>query len=89
MLELLAIGRLCRFIDNLMRAKGRQGGWFQLLAILLWIGGEVFGAVIGIALGLDAGAYLLALAGGGAGAYTAYRIARAAAPAASLSEVFE
>jgi hypothetical protein len=93
MLELFMISRLVRFISRILQAKGRDPGWFQLLTVALWIGGELAGGVIGYLLGLEAGAYGLALLGAAGGATAAYVIARKAAPGApepaTVVSVFE
>ena len=95
MLEILLMWRLARSIGNLLRAKGRSAGGFQVLAIVLWIGGELLGATVGALCELQAGSYLLALLGAAAGAGLAYHIAASAAPepgfeaGAAIGEVFE
>jgi hypothetical protein len=94
MLEILMLNQLVRFISRILRAKQRSPGWFQLLAVLLWFGGEIVAGTIGVLLGLEMpGAYALALLGAAAGAAGSYVIARRAAPGApespEVARVFE
>ena len=93
MIELLMMNQLIRAISRILQAKRRKPGWFQLLAVVLWIVGEIVGALIGIALEMEAGAYLLALLGAGGGALASYVIAKRALPGApepsAVVNVFE
>src|SRR4051794_24296428 len=43
MLEILILIALCRNIAAKARAKGRSGGGFGCLLVLLWVGGELCG----------------------------------------------
>src|SRR5215208_4012508 len=81
MLEIILLIFLTRKVGEIVRSKGRKPGWFQLLTVVLWIGGELTGAVIGAVIGelRDTGiglAYLFALLGAGAGAGLSIVIAR-------------
>jgi hypothetical protein len=80
MIEILCIIWLCRAIGRSVRAKGRSAGGYQFLAVVLWLVGEVTGAIIGVNLGLGAGAYLTTLMGAAAGALVAYMIASGVTP---------
>ena len=85
MLEIIALIFLVRHIGEVVRSKGRKPGWFQVLTVVLWIGGELVGGVIGGSVGAltDTGmalAYVCALLGAAAGAGISILIAR------SLSE---
>src|SRR5215213_10313461 len=81
MLEIIILIFLTRKVGEIVRSKGRKPGWFQFLAVVLWIGGELTGAVIGGIVGAlsDSGmlfAYLFALFGAAAGAGISILIAR-------------
>ncbi|MEP6922886.1 MAG: hypothetical protein ABI954_00350 [Pyrinomonadaceae bacterium] len=85
MLEIILLIGLTKKIGNMLNAKGRKSGWFKLLTVVLWIGGELIGAVIGAVIGeiSDLGlvvAYPLALLGAAGGALTAYLIAKNVRP---------
>jgi hypothetical protein len=80
MLEILLIWFLARKIGSLVNDKGYSALPFQVMFVLLWIGGELFGAVAGAVLsqGRSFGpAYLLALVGAAGGAGVAFIIAAA------------
>jgi Na+-transporting methylmalonyl-CoA/oxaloacetate decarboxylase beta subunit len=81
MLEIIILIFLTRHVGGIVRSKGRTAGWFQVLTVVLWIGGELTGAVIGAIVGAltDSGrllAYLFALLGAAAGAGISILIAR-------------
>ena len=84
MLEILLLVYLCKELGKILRAKGRSAGWFQFLLVVLWFGGEVFGAVVAVILGIDGGGaiYLAALLGAAGGAVLGFVIAKSVAPAA-------
>jgi hypothetical protein len=83
MLEVLLLIYLCKQIGDIVRDKGCTAGWYQLMLVLMWIGGEVVGMFCGIVTtGKPGGAaYLFALGGAAAGAIAAFVIARSIAPA--------
>ena len=87
MLEILLLVYLCRHIGRTLRDKGRSPGLYQFLLVAMWFGGEIFGAIVAVAvLGVDgAGAYLGALVGAAGGATIAFVIANSLAPAASAA----
>lgn len=81
MLEIIIIIFLVRHIGELVRSKGRKAVWFQVLAVCLWIGGEITGGIIGGIVGAltNSGmllAYVFALVGAAAGAGISILIAR-------------
>lgn len=81
MLEIIILIFLTRKVGEIVRSKGHKAGWFQFLAVVLWIGGEVIGAVIGGIVGALSNtgmglAYLFALLGAAAGAGISILIAR-------------
>jgi hypothetical protein len=51
MLEFLLLRVLCSSLGNKLRDKGRNPLGFQFLLVLLWIGAEVTGLVIGFIIG--------------------------------------
>ena len=65
-----AIGVLSSNMVKILRAKGQSAGWFQFLLVILWFGGEFFGAVAAVIVGFDSGPaiYLGALLGAAGGA---------------------
>jgi hypothetical protein len=87
MIEILLIRALVKAIGRLLRDKGRSPGLFQFLAVVLWIGGEVTGGVVGVVLELGNGAYVLALLGAASGAGLSWVIAKAAKPTMPIAEV--
>ena len=85
MLEILLLVYLCKQIGKILRDKGRSAGWFQFLLVVLWLGGEFFGAMVAVVLGVDGsgGVYLAALLGAAGGAVLAFVIAKSVAPASA------
>jgi len=86
MLEILALVYLTRKIGGVVEAKGHKGGRYKVLTVVLWIGGEFVGAILGGVLsgGAESGlgaVYLFALLGAAAGAGLAYFIAANVPPA--------
>lgn len=68
MLEILFLIWFCKKLASMAQAKGRSSGWGALGA-LLWVGGEIGGAVIGVRNGsMGFGLYGYALLGAGVGA---------------------
>ena len=86
MLEILFLVYLCKQIGKILRDKGRSPGWFQFLLVVLWLGGEFFGAVVASVLGVGeaGGVYLGALLGAAGGAVLGFVIAKSVAPASAL-----
>ncbi|HEX7313031.1 MAG TPA: hypothetical protein VF297_03885 [Pyrinomonadaceae bacterium] len=81
MLEIIILIFLTRRVGEIVRSKGRKAGWFQVLTVVLWIGGELTGGIIGGIVGAltDSGmllAYVFALLGAAAGAGISILIAR-------------
>lgn len=80
MLEILALWALVKNIGKMVEAKGCKSGWYKMLTVILWFGGEFVGAIAGaIITGADESVqclvYMFALAGAAAGAGIAYAIA--------------
>lgn len=77
MLEILFLIWFCKRLAEMARGKERSGGWGALGAIL-WVGGEIGGAIIGAKSGSDGmGLYGYALIGAVVGAIAAYVIVAA------------
>ncbi|HLO16486.1 MAG TPA: hypothetical protein VK206_16760 [Anaerolineales bacterium] len=88
MLEILVLIVLTRRIGTIVEPKGYKSGGYKLLAVLLWFGGEILGAIIGAVIARrDESAqcliYLIALTGAAIGGFIAYAIAKARAQAGS------
>lgn len=80
MLEILAIVWLCKRIGRIVREKGRSAGGFQFLAVVLWLGGEILGAIVGAMTGNEPAIYVFALCGAVVGAIIANIIASSLSP---------
>ena len=81
MLEIIILIFLVRHVGEIVRSKGRKAGWFQVMTVVLWIGGELFGGIVGGIIGAltESGmalAYVLALLGAAAGAGISILIVR-------------
>lgn len=80
MLEILAIWALASKIGSIVKEKGHKTAGYIVLTIVLWVGGELVGAVIGtvVSVLLEASqclVYLFALAGAACSGGIAYLIA--------------
>lgn len=76
MIEILFLMFFTRRIGAVVSAKGVSPGGYKALAVALWIGGEVIGAIAGVSLGADGGGlYVGALLGAGCGALIAWLVA--------------
>jgi hypothetical protein len=85
MLEILGLLLLTKWIETVVEGKGYASGRYKLLAVLLWISGEIAGFLVGwMAYGQDVQArclaYVIALLGAGVGAGVAYVITNNLAP---------
>jgi hypothetical protein len=85
MLEIILLITLTRRIGYILEQKGRKTGWYKLLTVLLWFGGEIVGAIIGAGIAevgelSNALIYLIALMGAAAGAGLAFIIAKSVQP---------
>ncbi len=76
MLEILAIVWLCNTNKKHAAQRGRKPGGFVALTVVLWIGLELLGSVIGALAGMEAGVYLLAILFAGIGGLISYLIAK-------------
>jgi len=90
MLEILALWALTRQIGKLVEQKGHKSGWYKVLTVVLWFGGEIVGAILGVIVtGASESSqcliYLFALVGAAAGAGVAYLIAISLSPTNSAS----
>jgi uncharacterized membrane protein YeaQ/YmgE (transglycosylase-associated protein family) len=85
MLEIILLVFLTRHVGEIVQAKGRRGGWYKLMTVLLWLGCEITGAFIGgIVVALSHSGtllvYVFALVGAAVGAGISVIIARAVPP---------
>ena len=91
MLEILALWWLTKRIGEIVRKKGRESLPYQIIAVVLWFGGEIAGVIFGLVLSafmddsLGCLIYVFALVGAVGGAGLAYFIATALSPADTLS----
>ncbi len=79
MIELIVIWRLAVSIGNLAAQKGLKKLAYQIMAVALWISGEIFGFVIGSFIFGDdnrLGQYVVGLVGAAIGAGIAFLIMR-------------
>lgn len=86
MLEIILLIALTRRIGHILEQKGRKTGWYKLLTVVLWFGGEIVGGIIGGVVVAVTGVselliYLIALIGAAVGAGAAFLIAKAVTPA--------
>jgi hypothetical protein len=80
-LEILFLVYLCRQLGRTLRDKGRSAGWYQFLLVVLWFGGEFFGGIVALVLGIDGlGIYLGALLGAAGGAVIGFVVAHSLPP---------
>ncbi len=72
MLEILALIYLTKKNGAIAEGKGHKPGRYKFLTVLLWVGGEIFGAILGgiLSMGSDGVGlvYVLALVGAVVGA---------------------
>jgi hypothetical protein len=91
MLEIILLYFLCKSIGDVITNKGRISIGYQVMAVVMWFGGEFF-AVFAYVFYLlvsgaepnqvfDLSAWIVALCGGGLGGGFAYLIAQAMPPA--------
>lgn len=90
MLEILLLIALTRRIGRIVEQKGRTSGWYKLMTVLLWFGGEIVGGIIGAVIAEVSGMsdifiYLIALTGAAVGAGAAFLIAKAVPSTAEYS----
>jgi membrane protein DedA with SNARE-associated domain len=82
MLEIILLIFLTRHVGEIVESKGRRKtGWYKLMTVLLWLGGEVMGAIAGGIVAALSGSgnfvvYICALLGAAAGAGISVLIAR-------------
>lgn len=81
MIEILLLVALTRKIGRICEEKGRKAVGFKALTVMLWFGGEIVGAVIGVSSGVEGlGVYLFALVGAAIGAGISVLIANNLTP---------
>ena len=77
MLEILLLIFLTKKIGEICQDKGRKAGGYKALTVVLWFGGEIVGAILGlVATSGEGGAlvYVLALIGAAVGAVISFTI---------------
>ena len=47
MLEIIALWHLTKRMGRLVEEKGHRSGWYKVLTVVLWFGGEIAGAIVG------------------------------------------
>src|SRR5689334_4550179 len=80
MLEIIVLWLTGKKIAGIASDKGLPGFLFVIMLVVLWFGGEIVGAVIGVATNhgeVGATAYLFALMGAGMGALASFIIVSA------------
>lgn len=85
MLEIILLIFLTRKIGEIVEEKGRKGTWYKVMTVVLWIGGEIVGALIGaVVAGLsgigDFSIYIFALVGAAVGAGISFIVAKSLSP---------
>jgi uncharacterized Tic20 family protein len=86
MLETLALWWLTKRVGKIVRKKGHESLAYQIIAVVLWFGGEVAGGIFGLIVGvlmndsLGCLIYLFALVGAVVGGGLAYFIATRLSP---------
>ncbi len=76
MLEIFGIMALCNINKKNAAARGEKPGKYIAFTILLWVGLEFFGALIGALAELGMGTYILAMIFAGIGGFISYIIAK-------------
>src|SRR5687768_9147196 len=79
MLEIIGLIFFGKKLASIATSKGRSGAW-ALLGVGMWIGGEIFGFVLGALLGMEIGMYLLGIGCAITGAVVAYFIVSSLEP---------
>ena len=74
MLEILLVWLLCKGNATKAKARGRSGGWAVGYTIILWLGMEFLGAVIGTVCYLGYVTYVIALLFAGIGGLISWLI---------------
>jgi len=91
MLEILALWWLTKRVGAIAKQKGHESLVYQIIAVLLWFGGEIVGGVLGLILSalledsFGCLIYLFALFGAVVGGGAAYFIATIIKPAGPTS----
>lgn len=99
MLEIFIVYSMCKSIGTKLREKGRSPLLFQIMLVVMWIGGEVAGAIVGIIIemirngpinddGFNWMVYLFALIGAAIGAAITFAIVSFLPPVAPRHDAF-
>ena len=71
MLEIIFLIWFGRKLATIAKSKGRSGAW-AVLGVGLWVGGEVIGFIVGTALNMEMGAYVVGIVSAIVGAVISY-----------------
>ena len=89
MLEIFALSWLTKRIGTIVEEKGHKSGRYKAMAVALWFGGEISGAILGLlflsVLESEWLIYVFALVGAGIGAGIAFLIASNLSPIGHLA----
>lgn len=90
MLEIIVLIFLTRKVGEIVEEKGRRSGWYKVLTVVLWIGGEIIGAIVGLVVAGATGSgqavmYICALLGAAIGAALSFIIAKSLSPVAAYN----
>jgi uncharacterized protein YcfJ len=81
MLEIIAIISVSKTIREIALSKRLKPAKYIIIMIVLWLGFELLGGIIGaIIFGAGLESYLIAIVGAGIGGYLGYNIAQKAEP---------
>lgn len=87
MLEILFLIWFAKKLATTATEKGRSGAW-GLLGVGMWIGGELFGIMVGLLLGLELmGAWGIGIVCAIVGAFVSYGIVNSLAPSEGALEL--
>ena len=79
MLEIIFLIWFGRKLASMAAMKGRSGAW-AMLGVGMWIGGEIFGFVVGMLLEMEMGMYLMGIGCAILGAVVSYGIVNSLEP---------
>lgn len=82
MLEIILLFFLTRKVGDICESKGRSGLPFKIMLVVFWLGGEIFGLILGAVISQGTGAlmYVFALAGAAIGAGITFVIVKSLSP---------
>lgn len=87
MLEIIAIIALGKSISKIVKEKGLNPTKYVIIMVVMWIGFEILGSLIGAILyGEGMVVYLFALSGAAIGGFLSYQLAKNASAATTVSD---